>query len=149
MLLPSVFGESLFDDFMDDFFNDGFMTPAYRQAKAPAGRPMMRTDVKELEHGYQLDIDLPGYGKDEVKVQLKEGYLTVNATKAQSKDEKDEKGRYVRRERYTGSMSRSFYVGENVTDADIKARFKDGILTLDIPKVEPKKPEEKYISIEG
>ncbi|MBQ7247205.1 MAG: Hsp20/alpha crystallin family protein [Lachnospiraceae bacterium] len=149
MLLPSVFGESLFDDFMDDFFNDGFATPARRQAKAPVGRPMMRTDVRENEHGYQLDIDLPGYGKDDVKVQLKEGYLTVNATKASSNDEKDEKGRYVRRERYTGSMSRSFYVGDDVTDADIKAKFKDGILTLDIPKVEPKKQEEKYISIEG
>lgn len=146
MYMPGVFGENL----MDDFFNDtnwlGY-EPAYSKSTAN----LMKTDIKEQENSYEMKIDLPGFRKEDLKLQLKEGYLTISATHNENKDEKDQSGKVVRQERYTGSMQRSFYVGEDVKQSDITAKFENGVLALNIPKVEPKKevPEEKYIEIEG
>ncbi len=145
MLMPSIFGENLFDDFF------GFDYPIRAFQKMDVGE-MMRTDVKESEAGYELDISLPGYKKEDVKAELMGGYLTINAATSQDKSEKDEKtGKYIRRERYSGSCSRRFYVGEDVTEEDIKARFEDGVLKLSIPKKEEKPvvDAKKYIAIEG
>lgn len=145
MLMPSIFGENLFDDFMDGFaFPDIDKTLYGKHAKN-----LMKTDVQETDDDYIVDIDLPGFKKDEIKMQLQDGYLTVSATKGLDKDEKDEKNKYVRRERYAGSMSRSFYVGENVTEEDIHPRYENGILTFRLPKEDKKAVEEKYITIEG
>jgi len=144
MLMPSIFGENLFDDFFD------FDYPVRSFRKADTSQ-MMRTDVKETEAGYELDISLPGYKKEDVKAELKDGYLTVSASTSRNQDEKDEKsGRYIRRERYTGSCSRSFYVGEEMAQEDIKAKFEDGVLKLSVPKkeVKPMVEEKKYIAIE-
>ena len=145
MLVPSIFRDGLFEDFMDGFgFPTVYRTPEKRE------QPMfMRTDVKELENGYELSIDLPGYTKENVQLSLKKGYLTVSAETTKNNDEKDENGKYIRRERYTGSMKRSFYVGERITDEDVKARFENGILVVNVPKEDQKKVEEKkYITIE-
>lgn len=152
MLLPSantlnsIFGESLFDDFFEDFAR-----PARSAARYNTSAGIMRTDVKESDAGYELDIDLPGCKKENVKAELKNGYLTINAETNQNNDQKDENGKYIRRERYYGTCSRSFYVGEDVTQEDIKAKFEDGILKVSIPKKEEKPviEESKYIPIEG
>ena len=149
MMMPSIFGENLFDDWMDfpfdrDFF--GGKNPLYGKN----AKNMMKTDVRETENGYELDIDLPGFKKDEITAQLKDGYMTISASKGLDKDEKDKEGRYIRRERYAGAMSRSFYVGEGVTEEDIHAKYEDGILKLSVPKKDKKAVEQKkYISIEG
>ena len=149
MLLPAIFGENLFDDFMDDNFERNFFgsrNPLYGKHS----KNLMKTDVKETDNGYELDIDLPGFKKDEITAHLEDGYLTVSAAKGVDKDEKDKEGRYIRRERYSGSMTRSFYVGNAVTEQDIKAKYEDGILSLSIPKKDPKAVEaKKYIAIEG
>lgn len=149
MMLPTIFGENLFDDFMDDAFERNFFggrNPLYGKHS----KNLMKTDVKETETGYELDIDLPGFKKDEISAHLEDGYLTVLAAKGVDKDEKDNEGRYIRRERYSGSMTRSFYVGNAVTEEDIKAKYEDGILSLSIPKKDPKAVEaKKYIAIEG
>ncbi len=115
------------------------------------GREMMSTDVRETENGYEVIMNLPGFTKEDVKGEIKDGYLTVTATTNTSNDEKDAEGKYIRRERYSGSCSRSFYVGEEVTQDDIKAKFEDGTLKLTIPKKEPQVKEEqkRYIEIEG
>ena len=111
---------------------------------------VMKTDIKENDKGYELDVDLPGYKKEDVKAELKDGYLTISASNDNTKEEKDEDGKYIRKERYTGSVSRSFYVGKYVTEEDIHAKFENGILKLSVPKVDaPKVEENKYISIEG
>ena len=149
MMMPSVLGENLFDYFMEDF---GF--PVFPNVeKALYGKNaknMMKTDVKETDAGYEIDIDLPGFKKEEIKMQLDNGYLTVSAEKGLDKEEKNENGRYVRRERYAGSMSRSFYVGENIAEDDIHPRYENGILTFSLPKEDKKALEEKkYITIEG
>ena len=147
MLMPSVFGKSLFDDFFGDFaFPD--------VDKAFYGKHvnnLMRTDVKETDSGYVVDIDLPGFKKDDIKMELEKGYLTVSAAKSFNEDEKDDNGRYVRRERYAGSVSRSFYVGENVTEEDVHPKYENGILSFNLPKEDQKAVEEKkhYIAIEG
>lgn len=149
MMMPSIFGENLFDDFMGfpfdrDFF--GGKNPLYGKHQ----KNLMKTDIRETEAGYELDVDLPGFKKDEVKAHLDNGYLTISAAKGLDKDEKDKKGNYIRRERYAGSMSRSFYVGEGVKEEDIHAKFEDGILKLSVPKKTEKEVEQKkYISIEG
>uniref|UniRef100_UPI003FF14E01 Hsp20/alpha crystallin family protein n=1 Tax=Roseburia sp. TaxID=2049040 RepID=UPI003FF14E01 len=110
----------------------------------------MKTDVKETENGYEVAIDLPGFKKDEIQLELKDGYLTISAAKGLDKDEKDKKDKYIRRERYAGSMSRTFYVGESITEDKIHAKYENGILLLDVPKEEKKAvPEKRYISIEG
>lgn len=149
MMLPTIFGENLFDDFMDDAFERNFFggrNPLYGKHS----KNLMKTDVKETETCYELDIDLPGFKKDEISAHLEDGYLTVSAAKGVDKDEKDNEGRYIRRERYSGSMTRSFYVGNAVTEEDIKAKYEDGILSLSIPKKDPKAVEaKKYIAIEG
>lgn len=149
MLLPAIFGENLFDDFMDDNFERNFFgsrNPLYGKHS----KNLMKTDVKETDNGYELDIDLPGFKKDEITAHLEDSYLTVSAAKGVDKDEKDKEGRYIRRERYSGSMTRSFYVGNAVTEQDIKAKYEDGILSLSIPKKDPKAVEaKKYIAIEG
>ena len=145
MLMPSIFGENLFDDFMS-----GFPYLSTRKYFDMPAQSMMRTDVKDTGSDYELSIDLPGYKKEDVKAQLKDGYLTISAATEKNEDEKDENGKYLRKERYTGSVSRSYYVGENLQEEDIHARFDNGILTLPFPKEAPKKiEEEKYISIEG
>ena len=149
MYLPSIFGENLFDDWMhfpfdEDFF--GKKNPLYGKH----AKNLMKTDVRETDDSYELDIDLPGFKKDEVKLQLKDGYLTINAAKGLDKDEKDKNGKYIRQERYAGAMSRSFYVGTDVQTDEIHAKFEDGILKLSVPKKDPKAVEDKtYISIEG
>ena len=147
MLLPSVFGESLFDDIFEDFAkpvrnNFRYHTPT---------TTVMKSDIRELEGGFELDIELPGYKKENVNAELKEGYLVITASNKSDTEEKDEQGRYIRRERYVGSCSRSFYVGEDITEEDIKAKFEDGILKVSIPKKEakPQVEEKKYIAIEG
>ena len=147
MLVPSIFGEDLFDSFFEDFARPTRNVARYN---APAAN-VMRTDVKETETGYELDVDLPGYKKENVQVELKDGCLTVTAKTAQSKDEQDENGRYIRRERYSGTCSRAFYVGEDIEQNDINAKFEDGILKLSVPKKEakPKVEENRYITIEG
>ena len=110
----------------------------------------MKTDIREHDAGYELDIDLPGFKKDEIKVELENGYLTISATKGANNDEQDKKGKYIRRERYAGTMQRSFYVGDDVTQEDIKAKFENGILRLSIPKKDAKAVEtKKTIAIEG
>ncbi len=145
MLMPSIFGENLFDDFMDGF---AFTTANWNYAKNTAN--VMKTDIKENDKGYELDVDLPGYKKEDVKAELKDGYLTISASNDNTKEEKDEDGKYIRKERYTGAVSRSFYVGKYVTEEDIHAKFENGILKLSVPKVDaPKVEENKYISIEG
>ena len=147
MLMPSIFGESLFDD----FFND-FTRPVKNVARVSNSAPaVMRTDVRESDTGYELDIDLPGYKKEDVQAQLKDGYLTITATTKTNDDQKDENGRYIRRERYYGTCSRSFYVGEDVKQEDIKAKFEDGILKIGFPKkdAKPEVEENKFITIEG
>ena len=147
MLMPSIFGEDLFDDFM------GY--PTGRQAAAnayPQVKDMMKTDIRDVDGNYELEIDLPGFTKDEVTAELKDGYLTISASKGLDKDEQEkETGKYIRRERYAGACQRSFYVGEDVTEQDIKAEFKHGMLKLFVPKKEaqPKVENKKYVAIEG
>ena len=146
MLMPSIFGENLFND---DWMDFGF--PEVDKALyGKHANNVMKTDVKETDTGYEVDIDLPGFKKDEINAQLDNGYLTISAAKGLDKDEKDKKGKYIRKERYAGAMSRSFYVGEGITQEDIKARYEDGILRLSVPKKEKKAVENnKYIAIEG
>ena len=148
MMMPSIFGENLFDDFMNDFAFPAF-PDVEKRLYGKHAKNMMKTDVKETEDGYVVDIDLPGFEKDEIKLALENGYLTVSAEKGLSKEEEGEK-KYIRRERYAGSMSRSFYVGEAVTQEDIHAKYEHGVLKLSIPKKEEQKKVEKgnYIAIE-
>ena len=148
MLMPSIFGENLFDDFMDFPFDREFFgrRPLYGNSE----KNIMKTDVKETDNAYELDIDLPGFKKDEVTAKLENGYLTISATKGMNKDEQNKEGKYIRRERYAGTMQRSFYVGDDVTQEDIKAKFEDGILKLSIPKKDAQAVEtKKTIAIEG
>ena len=146
MLMPSIFGENLFND---DWMDFGF--PEVDKALyGKHANNVMKTDVKETDTGYEVDIDLPRFKKDEINAQLDNGYLTISAAKGLDKDEKDKKGKYIRKERYAGAMSRSFYVGEGITQEDIKAKYEDGILRLSVPKKEAKAVEnKKYIAIEG
>ena len=146
MLMPSIFGENLFND---DWMNFGFP----EVDKALYGKHAaheMKTDVRETDSGYEVDIDLPGFKKDEIDVQLDNGYLSISAAKGLDKEEKDKEGKYIRKERYAGSMSRSFYVGDAITEDDIKAKYESGILRLSIPKKEAKQVETtQRIAIEG
>ena len=153
MLMPSIFGEDLFDDFMRDFpfYDDKQARRVEKKLYGHRGRNLMKTDIRETDGSYELEMDLPGFTKDEVKVSLENGYLTVQAAKGLDEDEQEKKtGRYIRRERYAGACERSFYVGEDVTQEEIKGEFKHGILRLSIPKKEakPAVPEKKYIVIE-
>jgi HSP20 family molecular chaperone IbpA len=142
MLLPSIFGDNLFDNFMDDMF------PESGRKTFKTMPSIMRTDIKETEDQYVLSVELPGFNKEDVKLSLKDGYLNISAT-AQNEEEEEKDGKFLRRERYTGAMTRSFYVGEDITEEDVKAKFGNGVLTLALPKEAPKKIEEpKYICIE-
>ena len=135
-------GVSLFDNMFDDFFKD----PIFTRNNAVK---VMKTDIQEKDNNYVLDMDLPGYKKEDIKAQLKDGYLTITAQKNTSNDDKDEEGNYIRRERYCGKCSRSFYVGDSIKEEDIKANFNNGILELTFPKeVEQKAEEMKYITID-
>ena len=151
MLMPSVFGKDLFDDFFDfPFYDDKEMDKLEKKLYGHRSKNLMKTDVQETENGYVLEMDLPGFSKDEVKASLKDGYLTIKAEKGLDKEEKDEKtAKYIRRERYAGSCERSFYVGD-INEADIKGEFKHGILKLTIPKEQPKKEIDttKYIELD-
>ena len=142
MLMPSIFGENLLDDFFDFPFGGSYRT---------TGSDLMRTDIKEKDGNYEITMNLPGVKKEDVKAELKDGYLTVSASSSRNTDEKNEEWKYIRRERYSGSCSRSFYVGENVTETDIKAKFENGTLTLMVPKKDeqPAVENKKYIAIEG
>lgn len=147
-MLPSIFGENMFDDFFSDPF--GMMVPQTRDALyGKHAKNLMKTDIRETEDSYELDVDLPGFKKDEVSIDLKDGYLTISAAKGLDKDEEDKKGKYIRQERYAGSCSRSFYVGEDVEAGEVAARFENGILQLSIPKKEHKQlPKNSTIQIQ-
>ena len=135
-------GFSLFDNMFDDMFRDPFFTNSNNTK-------LMKTDIQEKDNNYILDMDLPGYEKEDIKAQLKDGYLTITAQKNTSNDDKDEEGNYIRRERYCGKCSRSFYVGDSIKEEDIKANFNNGILELTFPKEAEQKAEEmKYITID-
>ena len=139
-MLPSIFGESLFDD----MFNEAF-TPFFGEHDPLYGkraRNLMKADVRETDGAYELDIDLPGFKKEEINLKLDQGYLTIEAAKGLDKDDKDKEGRYIRRERYSGACSRSFYVGDSITQKDISAKFEDGILKIHLPKAAPQLPEQ-------
>ena len=149
MMMPSIFGENLFDDFMNDFpFEKHFFgerNPLYGKH----AKNIMKTDVKETDNSYELDIDLPGFKKEDINVQLDNGYLTIAASKSLEKEDEHEKSHYIRQERYFGSMSRSFYVGNDVKQEEIHAKYEDGILKLAVPKKAAKAIEtNKYIQIE-
>ena len=147
-MLPSIFGETLFDDWF------GF--PAFpemhdvdRKLYGKHAAREMKTDVREHDDRYELDIDLPGFSKDELSLHLQDGYLTVNAAKGLDEEKKDKQGKVIRRERYSGALQRSFYVGEAIEETDVKAKYENGVLKLEIPKKEHKKlPERKHIAIE-
>ena len=147
-MLPSIFGENLFDDFFSDPF--GMMVPQGRDPLyGKHGKNLMKTDVRETENSYELDIDLPGFKKDEVNVELKNGYLTIQAAKGLDKEEQDKKGKYIRQERYAGACSRSFYVGDIQPD-QVSAKYEDGILKISLPKQEKRElPKQSTIAIEG
>ena len=164
MLYPSIFGENLFDDFFrfPDFGRD-----VEKKLYGKHAAQVMKTDVHEHDDHYEIVIDLPGFKKDQINLELQNGYLTVSAAKGLDKDEKSKKGKLIRQERYAGAMQRSFYIGDRqeryagamqrsfyigdtVTEADVKAKFEDGVLNICVPKAEPKKLENhKYIAIEG
>lgn len=143
MLMPSIFRESL----LDDFFGSSFP----RFSVEPGRHEMMKTDIKESAQAYEMTMNLPGVKKEDVKAELKDGYLTIQASSNTENNTQDDDGKYIRRERYMGSCSRSFYVGDQVKQEEIKARFEDGTLKLIIPKKEEKPvvEEKKYIAIEG
>ena len=149
-MLPSVFTENLFDEMFDDMFNNvmpmvaGRRNPLYGKHS----KNLMKTDVRETESAYEMDVDLPGFKKEEVQVQLENGYLTISASKGLDRENEEKKGRYIRQERYMGQCSRSFYVGEALEPKDVSATFEDGILKLSFPKApEKKEPEKKTIAI--
>ena len=145
MLRPSIFTDNFVDNMFDDFFNDGFWWPTGMRSVSA-----MTTDIQELPDSYKIDMELPGFAKEDVQAELKKGYLTIRASRTRENDEN--KGqRYIRKERYTGHYQRSFFVGEQVKQEDIKARFQDGVLTVIVPKKEktPEVEQSKFISIEG
>ena len=152
MLMPSIFGNDMFGDFITDpWFDDKEFKDMQKKLYGHRAKNVMSTDVKEVENGYELEMDLPGFKKDEIKASVENGYLTISAARGLDEDEKDKKsGKYIRRERYAGACERSFYVGEGISQDDIKASFQHGILKLFIPK-EPEKSveEKKYVAIEG
>jgi len=149
MMMPSVFRKNIFDEMMDFPYGDDF----FGQFSPKFGKrtvDMMKTDVKESDNRYEVNIDLPGFKKEDINARLEDGYLTIDATKDVDNEESDKDGKYIRRERYQGRCSRSFYVGNSVTQEDVKAKFEDGILKLEIPKKQlDEVTQQNYIAIEG
>ena len=148
MLRPSIFSNNFVDNMFDDFFDDSFMpTMSAMPSQYARTTGAMSTDVRETDNAYYIDMELPGFAKEDVQAELKDGYLTINAAHNENKEEKNKEGKFIRRERYTGSYQRSFYVGEQMT----QAKFNNGILTVEVPKKEakPEVEQKKYITIEG
>ena len=149
MFYPKLFNDDFFDDFFDFPRFRGIESAAHKPYGKPAGS-LMKTDVRDKDGNYELDIELPGYKKDEINLSLENGYLVVGTSKTVNEEEKDESGKLLRQERYSGAMQRSFYVGDGLNEDDVKARFEDGVLSLTFPKEkEPELPEKKTIMIEG
>ena len=150
MLAPSIFEENL----LDDLFGFPYMKDFDNMEKKLYGRKasrMMKTDIREKDNNYEVAIDLPGFKKEEIEVELKDGYITISASKGLDKDSNDKKGKLIRQERYAGAMQRSFYVGEDIEKEDVEATYRHGVLTLTIPKKAQEKtlPEKNLIAIEG
>ena len=148
MLFSNVFSD-MFDDMFDRAFDMDAMFGGKNPLYGKHAKNLMKTDIRETDNSYELDVDLPGFQKDEVQVELEDGYLTIRAEKGLDKDEKDDQGRYIRQERYAGAMSRSFYVGDGVTVDDMKAKFEDGILQISVPKTTVEAlPKKNFLAIE-
>ena len=148
-MMPSIFGENLFDEFFDDDFPMIPMRSIRNPLYGKNAKNLMKTDVRETDNTYELDVDLPGFKKDEVQLDLKDGYLTISAAKGLDKDQEDKKGKYIRQERYAGACSRSFFVGEGIEPRDVSAKFEDGILRVSLPKqVKKELPRTSTIAIE-
>ena len=148
-MMPSIFGENLFDEFFDDDFPMIPMRSIRNPLYGKNAKNLMKTDVRETDNTYELDVDLPGFKKDEVQLDLKDGYLTISAAKGLDKDQEDKKGKYIRQERYAGACSRSFFVGEEIEPRDVSAKFEDGILRVSLPKrVKKELPRNSTIVIE-
>ena len=148
-MMPSIFGENLFDEFFDDDFPMIPMRSIRNPLYGKNAKNLMKTDVRETDNTYELDVDLPGFKKDEVQLDLKDGYLTISAAKGLDKDQEDKKGKYIRQERYAGACSRSFFVGEGIEPRDVSAKFEDGILKISLPKqVKKELPQSPRIAIE-
>lgn len=150
MMMPSILRRSFFDDFMSNPFESVFSMDN-DMFFGDRNSTLLKTDVKEIDGNYEFEIELPGYQKDDIHAKLKDGYLTISASRNENKDEKDEEGNYIRRERYSGKCQRSFFVGKEIREEDVKAKFENGILHLVVPKLEEKKlvESEKRIEIEG
>ena len=148
-MMPSIFGENLFDEFFDDDFPMIPMRSIRNPLYGKNAKNLMKTDVRETDNTYELDVDLPGFKKDEVQLDLKDGYLTISAAKGLDKDQEDKKGKYIRQERYAVACSRSFFVGEGIEPRDVSAKFEDGILRVSLPKqVKKELPRNSTITIE-
>ena len=148
-MMPSIFGENLFDEFFDDDFPMIPMRSIRNPLYGKNAKNLMKTDVRETDNTYELDIDLPGFKMDEVQLDLNDGYLTISAAKGLDKDQEDKKGKYIRQERYAGACSRSFFVGEGIEPRDVSAKFEDGILRVSLPKqVKKELPRNSTIAIE-
>ena len=149
MMVPSIFNDRLFDDwFDDDFFWPDFSRDEKKMNKKLYGHraaEVMKTDVKEHENNYEVLVDLPGYKKEDVTCELKDGYLTITAKKNVDQDQKNKEGKYIRKERYSGNQSRSYFVGEHITEKDIHASFENGILKLEVPKMDQKQIEDRHV----
>ena len=152
MLMPMRRNRNLLSELMSDPF-DAFFDAATApvQAMQKMSPSLMRTDIKETDAGFELTIDLPGFKRDDVQAELKDGYLTIAAQTQSESEDKDEKGTYVRKERFSGKCSRTFYVGDDIEEDDIRAKFEDGVLKIAVPKKQeqPKLEEKKTIAIEG
>lgn len=147
-MLPSIFTDNIFDDFFGNDFTRSIMDTE-KNLYGRHAKNLMKTDVKECKDHYEVSIDLPGFKKDEINVEIADGYLTIQASKGLDKDQQDKDGKYIRQERYAGSCSRSFYIGEDVPAEDISAKYEDGILRLSVPKADQKElPKTSTIAIE-
>lgn len=153
MMVPYMFHDSLLDDWFnsdwDREFDRAVNAMAPRGNFGKRGAQVMKTDVRETADSYEVYVELPGFKKEDVKLDLQNGYLTITASRNEDRDEKDDQGHYIRQERYTGSCARSFYVGEELKPEDVKARFQDGVLELSLPKAQARpQPEKKPTQIE-
>ena len=148
-MMPSIFGENLLDEFFDDDFSMMPMRSGRNPLYGKNAKKLMKTDVRETENTYELDVDLPGFKKDEIRLDLKDGCLSISASKGLDKDQKDKEGKYIRKERYVGACSRSFFIGEGIEPRDVSAKFEDGILRISLPKQSKQElPQNSTIAIE-